>query len=125
LIDRGSQFPYAEASASCKAKQACETDEQDRKPTTQPRRQLKSGSTQLRFDATEVGFGGSKDRGKSSDCAQCGEDIEDAHDATRTLDYSADARRGAGGNEMTCDMGPRRGDRGLLEQSLGSLDLTE
>jgi hypothetical protein len=43
----------------------------------------------------------------------------------RNLDYGADARCGAGGNVNTCDMVPRMGDCGLLEQSLESLDLAE
>jgi hypothetical protein len=43
----------------------------------------------------------------------------------RNLDYSADARWGAGGTEMTCDMSPRMSDWRLLQQSLESLDLSE
>jgi hypothetical protein len=43
----------------------------------------------------------------------------------RNLDYGADPRWGAGGNVKTCDMVPRMGDCGLLEQSLESLDLAE
>src|SRR3982074_1279613 len=83
LINEGSQFPYAETGASRKDKQACETNESDRKwKSMRPRRQLKSRNTQLRFSAADVGVGDSKDRGKPSDGAQCGEDIEDAHDAT-------------------------------------------
>src|SRR6267142_2313074 len=87
LISSGSQFPYAEARASCKRKQASETDGQanHNRQAAVPRCGFKSRRVQFRDNAADARLGGSKDRGKSSDGAECGEDIEEAHDASPAI----------------------------------------
>src|ERR1700675_3397591 len=94
LINSGSQFPYAEARASCKGKQASGTDEQAKhnRQATAPRCRFKSRSMQFRDNVADARLGGSKDRGMSSDVTECGEEIEEAHDASPAISTRAPIR---------------------------------